>query len=75
MQTPEQDNELKLKQARVILTLNLLSMVFFLTTFLKALDSHVLWKIICSGAGLVIFIALCTALFLRLRKLNKELKG
>jgi Kef-type K+ transport system membrane component KefB len=75
MQTPEQTGEQKLKQARSILLLNLLMMAFGLTAFLKALDSHVLWKIICSGAGVAIFVTLCTALFLRLRKLKKELKG
>jgi hypothetical protein len=75
MQTPEQTDEQKLKQARSILLLNLSMMLFCLTAFLKALDSHVLWKIICSATGLAIFMALCTALFLRLRKLNKELKG
>ena len=52
MQTPQQTDEQKLKQARMILLLSLFSMVFFLTEFLKALDSQVLWKIICSGAGL-----------------------
>jgi len=75
MQTPEQTDEQKLKQAISILLLNLSMMVFCLTAFLKALDSHVMWRILCSGAGLAIFAALCTTLFLRLQKLNKELKG
>lgn len=75
MQTPEQDNVLKLKQARVVLVLNLSMTLFCLTTFLKSIDTNVMWKIICSGAGLVIFTALCTALFLRVRTLNKAQKG
>jgi len=76
MKTPEQEtDEQKLKQAKSILLINLSMMVFCLAAFFKALDSHVMWRIVCSCAGLVVFTALCTALFLRVRTLNKAQKG
>ena len=74
MKTPEQENELKLKQARVVLVLNLLMTLFCLTVFIKSVDAGVTWKIVCSGAALVILTALCTALYLRVRTLNKAQK-
>jgi hypothetical protein len=75
MKTPEQETELKLKQARVVLVLNLLMTLFCLTVFIKSIDAGVTWKIVFSGAGLVVFTALCTALYLRVRTLNKAQKG
>ena len=71
MKTDEQ----RFKQAKTILLVNLSMMTFCLAAFLKALDSNVLWRIMCSGAGLAVFVALCTALFLRVRMLSKAQKG
>jgi len=75
MKAPEQENVLRLKQARVVLLLNLLMTLFCLTVFIKSVDAGIIWKIVFSGAGLVVFTALCTALFLRVRTLNKTQKG
>ncbi len=75
MKTLEQENELRLKQARVVLFLNLLMTAFCLTVFIKSVDAGVTWKIVFSGAGLLVFTALCTALYLRVRTLNKVQKG
>jgi len=75
MKTPKQENELRLKQARLVLFLNLLMTLFCLMVFIKSVDAGVTWKIVFSGAGLVVFTALCTALYLRVRTLKGAQKG
>jgi len=63
-----------IKRARVVLWLNLLICVWALTVFIKALNSNATWRIVSSGIGFVGFLAVCTLLFLRLRKLQRVAK-
>lgn len=60
----------EIKQVKVIFSLNVLMVVYAATTFIKSVDDGVLWKIICSGIGVNIFLLISVLLFLRLKKLQ-----
>jgi len=61
----------QLKQARFIFWINLAMALFSFSVFMRSFDSGKQWKIICSGAGFAIFLALVILLFVRMMKLQK----
>jgi hypothetical protein len=66
--TPSTDQA---KQLRLSIFINLAMAIYAICTFIKALQTHVAWRIIISGVGSVFFVAMLVILVLRLVKLRK----
>jgi hypothetical protein len=65
----------KLKQVQFIFWMSLAMALFSFSVFMKSFDSHLLWKIICSGVGFAIFWGLATLLLMQMLKLRKKMEN
>jgi hypothetical protein len=61
----------QIKQIRLSLFINFAMTVYAVCTLVKALQTGVVWRIVCSGVGSVFFLAVFILLILRLIKLRK----
>ncbi|MCC8423731.1 hypothetical protein [Mucilaginibacter sp. UR6-11] len=61
----------QIKQIRLSLFINLAMTVYAVCTLVDALQTGVVWRIICSGVGSVFFLSIFIMLVLRLIKLSK----
>jgi bacteriorhodopsin len=59
------------KQITLSLFINLAMTIYAVCTLIKALQTGVVWRIVCSGVGSVFFLAVFIMLILKLVKLRK----
>ena len=73
MENPDQTQ--RLKQVRLIFWLNFIVAFLAFVVFTKALESGILWKLICSGIAFAIFLGITILLYMMMKRLQKDRKN